>query len=475
MSKKKLTIFMLTMMNVAAIGSVKNWPTIAECGFSSLFFLLLATLCFFIPTAMVSAELATGWPKIGGVYIWVKEAFGHRAGFLAIWLQWVQTVIWYPTSLSFIAGTLAYLFHPEFLNNKFYMLTFILSVFWIITLINLKGIRESGWISSVGVIAGNFLPGLVIIVLGLLWYFKGNPLEITMNLENFVPSLSTPKNIVFFSGVILSLCGMEMTAVHAKDVENSQKNYPRAILTSTLIIFGMSTLGVLAIAFILPQSEISLTAGTMQAISKFFETYGLTRWVPLVAILIVVGAIASLSTWIVGPSRGLLAAAEGGDLPPTLRKINKNNMPIALLIGQAIVMTALSLLFVFMPSFDSAYWILTVLVAQAYLIMYLLMFSAAIYLRYKHPRVKRSYRVPGGNIGMWVISGVGILTSLFSIIIGFFPPSFIATGNASFYVLFLGIGTVVVILAPTVILWFKKPSWNHKLPHEGHDSGERSD
>src|SRR6185437_12831313 len=86
MEKRSLSVFMLAMINVAAICSVRNWPTIAEYGFSSLFFFLIATLIFFIPTSLVSAELATAWPKTGGVFVWVKEAFGHRFGFLAIWL-----------------------------------------------------------------------------------------------------------------------------------------------------------------------------------------------------------------------------------------------------------------------------------------------------------------------------------------------------------------------------------------------------
>src|SRR5258708_18435898 len=118
------------MINVAAVSSVRNWPTIAEYGFSSIFFFLLAALLFFIPVSMVSAELATGWPGHGGVFLWVKEAFGHRTGFLAIWLQWIQTVVWYPTILSFIASTLAYAINPLLADNKIYTLFLVLAVIW---------------------------------------------------------------------------------------------------------------------------------------------------------------------------------------------------------------------------------------------------------------------------------------------------------------------------------------------------------
>jgi amino acid transporter len=214
------------MINLAAIGSVKNWPTIAEYGFSSIFYYLLAALIFFIPTALVSAELATGWPKIGGVFVWVKEAFGHRWGFLAIWLLWIENVIWYPTMLSFIAATVAYIFNPELASNKTYLLLSSLSAFWIMTLINLKGMKISGWISSFGMIFGTFLPAAVIIGLGFLWYFSGSPLQIEFNLDSFVPNLSSPEQLVIFTGILLSFCGMEMSAIHARDVQNPQRNYP---------------------------------------------------------------------------------------------------------------------------------------------------------------------------------------------------------------------------------------------------------
>lgn len=469
MNKKTITVFTLAMINLAAIGSVKNWPTIAEYGFSSIFYYLLAALIFFIPTALVSAELATGWPKIGGVFVWVKEAFGQRWGFLAIWLLWIENVIWYPTMLSFIAATVAYIFNPALASNKTYLLLSSLSAFWIMTLINLKGMKISGWISSFGMIFGTFLPAAVIIGLGFLWYFSGSPLQIDFSFESFVPNLSSPEQLVIFTGILLSFCGMEMSAIHARDVQNPQRNYPRAILLSVLLILGLTILGVLAIAAVIPQNEISLTAGSMQAFASFVNAYNLGWLVPFMAFLVVIGALASLSTWIVGPSRGLLAAAQHGDLPPYFRRLNKDGMPLRLLVLQGLIVTGLSFMFLLMPTVNSAYWILTVMVAQVYLVMYILMFLAAIRLRYKKPDVVRAYQIPGGKLGMWVVAGLGIASSFFTLIIGFFPPAQFPTGNLTFYVAFLMIGMLIFCLAPSLILRFKKPSWSLKLEHETGD------
>lgn len=463
---RTLSIFTLAMINVAAIGSVKNWPVTAEYGFSSIFYLLFAALIFFLPISFIAAELATGWPKSGGVFVWVKEAFGHRTGFLAIWLLWIENAIWYPTILSFIAATIAYIFNPSLANNIPYTLSVILIAFWVATLVNLRGMKLSGLISSTGVILGTFIPGGLIIGLGLLWYFSGKPLEIAFTADALIPNLSSVDQMVFFTGVLLSLCGMEMSAIHARDVQHPQKGYPRAILLSAVLIIGMSILGVLAIASVIPQKQISLVAGSMQAFSYFVNAYNCSWLTPYIAALIAVGAFGSLSTWVVGPTKGLLEAARSGDLPPYFRAVNKHGMPTRLLIVQACFVTLFSSVFVFMPTVSSAFWILTAIVAQLYLVMYLLLFAAAIKLRYKYPHVPRAYKIPGGKIGMWCVAVLGIISSSFAMIIGFFPPSQIETGSILFYVLFLISGVILACFAPSIILLFQKPHWKKQLHHE---------
>ena len=463
---RTLTVFTLAMINVAAIGSVKNWPVTAEYGFASIFYFILAAIIFFLPISLVTAELATGWPKNGGVFAWVKEAFGHRTGFLAIWLLWIENAIWYPTILSFIAATVAYVFDPSLANNTTYTLFIVLVAFWVATLVNLCGMKISGLISTLGVVFGTFIPGGLIILLGLIWYFTGRPIEIALTWDSFIPNMSSIDQIVFFTGVLLSLCGMEMSAIHARDVKDPQRNYPKAILLSASLIIGMSILGVLSIASVIPQNQISLVAGSMQAFSYFVDAYGLKWTTPYIALLIAAGAFGSLSTWVIGPTKGLLAAARSGDLPPYFRAVNKQGMPTRLLIVQAIFVSLLSMIFVFMPTVSSAFWILSAITAQLYLVMYILLFAAAIKLRHKKPKVERPYKIPGGKAGVWIISGIGIFSSLFALLIGFFPPAQIETGNIVFYVSFLVLGVVLACFAPSIILFFKKPSWKKQLEHE---------
>ncbi|NRA90679.1 MAG: amino acid permease, partial [Simkaniaceae bacterium] len=125
--------------------------------------------------------------------------------------------------------------------------------------------------------------------------------------------------------------------------------------------------------------------------------------------------------------------------------------------------------FLLMPNVNSSFWILLALTSQLYLLMYAIMFAAGIYLRYKRPDVPRAYKIPGGKFGMWLTAGVGFLSSISAIIIGFFPPEQLETGSPSFYVLFLVFGMLIFCAAPFIILLFKKPSWNEPISFQDND------
>ena len=106
----KLSVMTLAIMNITAVVSLRGLPAEAVYGLSSAFYYLFAAVVFLIPTAMVAAELAAMFSdKQGGVFRWVGEAYGARTGFLAIWLQWIESTIWYPTVLTFGAVSIAFI------------------------------------------------------------------------------------------------------------------------------------------------------------------------------------------------------------------------------------------------------------------------------------------------------------------------------------------------------------------------------
>src|SRR5262245_28018788 len=157
---KTIGIFTLAMVSVAAVLSVRSYPSMAANGWSLIFWYLLGTVAFLVPCALVGAELATGWPKEGGVYAWVQEAFGPVAGGVAIWAVFAQNLVWYPTVMSFIAMTLAYVIDPALGTDPRYNLVVMLAVMWGATRFNFLGPDVSSRFSSVGSIAGTLAPAL---------------------------------------------------------------------------------------------------------------------------------------------------------------------------------------------------------------------------------------------------------------------------------------------------------------------------
>ncbi|MCS5708892.1 amino acid permease [Candidatus Berkiella cookevillensis] len=461
-NQRILGVFTLAMINVAAIISLRNLSIMVEYGFASIFYYLLAAFVFFIPTALVCAELATGWPHAGGLYAWVSEAFGKKVGFFAVWISWMLSISWYPTVLTFTAGAFAYIFNPALIHNKHYMVVVMLSVFWIATFVNFLGMKTSGWISSMGAILGTLLPGILIISLGMIWLYLGNPIKMEVSMQSALPEFRL-ESMVFFAGVLLGLAGMEMSAFHAREAKNPQRDYPRAILISAVIILAISILGSLSIAFVVSKTDVSLFAGLMQAYEAFFHAFGMVWAVPVLAFMAVVGSLAGINTWILGPAKGILTCATDGFLPPFLQKVNKNNMPIGTLLFQAVIASSLTLIFFFMPDVNSSFWIVTALTIQFAMIMYILIFAAGIRLRYTQKEVLRHYRVPGkNNMGMWIVACLGILASLFAMTICFIPPAQLNMENQILYKAYLIVGLVTLSLPPLLFIMLRKAHWISK-------------
>ena len=451
-----LSVFTLTMINVAAIATIRDLPAMAVYGLSSIFYCVAVALVFMIPISLVSAELATGWPQRGGVYVWARQAFGMPWGFVAIWLQWIQNVVWYPMVLTFAAATLAYMIDPRLATNPYYTVAMVLALYWSATAVNLRGMKASGLISTIGVIIGTLAPGVLVTLVGLYWLASGEPTTLHFTASSFMPDVTHIRTVVLaLSALLTSFVGMEMSASHAEEVKNPSRDFPRAILFSTIIILGLAIAGTIGLAAIIPPGQINPIHGFMQAIQKIEATFGVPGLVRVIAALVTFGLFAQVTTWIPGPSKGILAVSRHGYLPPWFHRVNKNNVQVHILLFQGGVVTILALMPLVMNMVD-AYVLLMSIAAELYLTMYIIMFAAALRLRYKQPDVKRAYRVPGPNAVMWFVCLLAIGGALFSIGAFYAPPS---GANPWIHVGVLLAGLVILGGAPLLIHRFQRPSW----------------
>jgi glutamate:GABA antiporter len=454
MKKATASTLTLIMLNIAATGSLNNLPSLATVGLTSITYYVIAMALFFIPYALIVAELASGYTEENGIYIWVKDAFGPRWGFTAAWLQWIENLFWYPTILSFIASAFGQLIHPELATNKIYNVTATLSIYWILTVANLNGIRASAIISLIGSSLGILLPGILLIVFGLFWYFTQHPLSLTFSWHALNPDFHHTQNLAFIVGIALTLAGLEISAVHAPHVRNPQKAYPVSILSSTVLVIASSILGSLAIAAIVPAHAIDLNNGVAQAFGRFLGHFNIPYLGTIIMVLMAIGGMTAASTWISGPSSSLAQAAKDKCIPSYFYKLNSAGISLPILAIQGLLVSLFCGAFIIMPTVSSAYWLLTVLGGQLYLIMYIIMFAAAIKLRVKNSR-NYAYKIKGVKT-TWLVSGVGSISCFVFVIIGFLPPHSLRLANYGHYYFIQTTALAISLILPPIIYYLSQ-------------------
>ena len=467
---KRVGVLTLALINVAAVLGLRNLPAMAVYGWSSVGWYLLGTIAFLLPIALAGVELSTTWQKGGGLFGWVREAFGEEVGFFAIFCEWSNLLVWYPAVLAFIASTLAFAVNPDLASDNRFMFVVMMAVFWVSTGVALFGSRASRLLGTFGVFAGTIVPALLICGFGIAFILSGERSELPpFALGDLLPDFSL--TTLPLAGVaILTFAGMEMIGFHAGDVRNPRRDLSRAMAVSAAIIFVLTVLGTLAVAWVVPKSQLSLAAGLMQAFSAFFDDFGVGWLLTPLALLVALGAIACLQTWLTGPASGLHVAVNRGFMPPMFARLNRFGAPAPVLLLQAGIGTVIAVAYLFAPGINTVYWMLSAMTTLLICIMYVAIFASFIRLRYVKPDVERPFRVPGGMPGAWICGGLGAAACAATFFISLLPPSEAQFGSTWTYVLVMLAG-VAALTSPALVL-----SWRTRARRAargaGHDDAE---
>jgi glutamate:GABA antiporter len=446
----------LALMTVSSVASLRPAPTMAVYGLACVFLYVVPAVVFLVPTALVSAELASGWS--GGVYRWVSEGISPNMGFAAAWHQFAMTIFYYPSLLSFVAGTLAYVINPDLASDGVYTAVVIIAVYWLGVLLALRGgIGVIAKLASSGVLIGTIIPGALLVVLGVAYLLQGNPSAAPMDSEHLLPAWNGIASIVLIVSNFGAYSGMEMNAVHVNSLREPSSEFPRAMFVAIVLVLLILILPPLAISWVVPAENVSLTAGIMQAFSAVLAHFSLGWLTPLIGLAIVSASLAGFMTWLAGPSRSLLLVAkEGGYLPPFFQRTNSAGVQVNILVAQGAVTTLLALLFAFVPAVSNAYWVFMTITTSVYLLVYLSMFVAAMRLRRDQPDHPRGYRAPA----LPLLCVVGFVSSVAAIAIGFVPPSQFGDGGAGQFVAIVGGGILLLgLVLPVLLIRLRRPAW----------------
>lgn len=464
----RITVLQLILMTTAAVMSLRGVPLMSQVELTMFAYMAFAAVFFLVPAALVSAELGTTFANNGGgVYTWVKEAYNKRVGFIAVFMQWVQNIVWYPITITFGSAAFFYMIGmPELATNGKFIGTATVIIYWISTWLSLKAPRKIPKLSSIGFTWGTILPLVVLICLAIYWIIDKNLIaylvipssktEIVqnvngVNLPRFIPHFTSFRSIAFLSTIILLFSGIEALAVHANELKNPKKDYPKAIFTASILCFVVLGFGAFAVSVILPYDQIQLDSGVMDAFRIGFEHYNIDWLTNIIAFLVLIGCIASVIAWISGPSKSLLFTAQDNQLPKFMAVVDKNGVQINIILVQGAIVTLLCSLYFFLENVNIAFFLLSSLNATLYLIMYVLMYLAGIRLRKKQPNLIRPFSVPGGKYGMFFFGNLGLVAVIFALFLCFVPPSELPINSPLLYTLFLIFGTAFFLLIPIII------------------------
>jgi len=220
---------------------------------------------------------------------------------------------------------------------------------------------------------------------------------------------------------------------------------------SGVLVLLISILGALSVAVLVPVDSINLAAGTLQVFEKVFTELGVNWLLPVIACCALLGMVGHIMIWVIGPTESLRVAANDGLIPKTFQKMTKGGAPRNVMLLQALSVSLICMLGM-LVDLNTIFYVLTIVSAQIYLVMYALMFIAVIALRFSKPDIDRSFKIPGGTAGLWIIAGTGLLASVLGICFMFVPPEMSDVSiNTSWFSPIMLLAFLVVIGLPFLL------------------------
>ena len=422
--KKKFKLFDAILATVCITLVAESVTPTAAIGNSQYFWWIFLIIAFCIPYGMISAELGTTYPSEGGMYDWVKRAFGAKMASRVAWNYWINFPLWIASLAVAVTDVVAGIFDIEL--NIFWLLVLQLGYTWLVSILGTKRIGESKWIVNIGTFCKIlFMVGLGI--LGIYVFIKtgesANPIESAMDL---LPTMDL-LGLSFLSVIIFNFLGFEVVATFVDDMENPKREIPKA-----LIIGGV----LMALFYILPATGVNIAmsleeaeaAGITDSFLILLTRIGINADITR-AIVIIVGLmfiytmVANIVSWSFGVNSVAKYSADDGGLPKVFSKTNKEGVPYMSSIMNGIVASAIIIIGIILgevsESASNLFWTFFSLSLVTLLISYIPLFLSFIKLR-KTDKTERVYRVPGGKVMTALMAYVPFILLVLSVIFTLF-------------------------------------------------------
>lgn len=455
--KGKMGVTQISLFTMCAVIVLETLTASASIGPGGLFWWAVTFVLFVIPYALITSELGTTYPAEGGIYVWIRKAFGARMSTRAVYLYWLAGGLWMPAGYVLFAGIFSSTFMPDLSLNGQVIIILVMS--WLtIAFINYK-VDVGIWLTILGAI----FKISVILILGIAGFYKlfTHGIANEFSMATMMPSADA-KGIGFLCVIIYNLIGLELVACMGKQLKNPVKDIPKAILLSSLAISFLYIFGSMGILLALPLSELNLVSGIVDALIPMFGKGNTLIWI--VSIFFMLSIIGNQATWAMAPSMAVSEAAKEGEMPAFLGKIHpRYHTPYWANRVLGTVATAVTLVYAWFAAGDNAnmFWSVFAFSSTVIVISFLLFFASFIKLRISDPDTLRPFRVPGGLAAAWACSLSCIFFILCAAVLFVFPDILGGKINWEYSAPILS-GVVLVLIIGEIIIR-KAESAAHKL------------
>jgi amino acid transporter len=443
--RKHFARFDIVFFLICTLVGVDTLGAVASNGPQAFTWLIFLAILFFVPYALLTAELGTAFPEEGGPYIWTRMAFGRGVAAVNSLVYWVSNPIWVGGTLGITALTTAEEFFNkgnslpgtkiQFLGGSTLLdVLFVLAFIWFTVVAAIISFSVGKWVPTIGAFMRSVLLGFFTI--SVVIYAIKNGIHDTFGGSSFLPSYA-----IFIAAVpvlIFNFVGFELPSAAGEEMKNPQRDVPVGIArsaTGTVLLYGIP---ILAILLLLPKGQVTGLTGFLAAIKSVFTVYGghfTANGVPVltgagqvlgyvIAVAFVLALLTSGTTWIMGADRAQAMAALDGAAPRFMGRFSARfGTPIVVNLCSGIAATAVMVLAFAITGGNALKYFTVVLglVISTTTLSYIVIFPALIKLRMSHPHVRRPYRVPGGMPMVWLVSGLCTFWAIVASIVLIYP------------------------------------------------------
>jgi amino acid transporter len=232
--------------------------------------MMIFAVVFFVPQALLFAELGSAFPQEGGPYYWTRLAFGHLAGAVNNFLYWITNPVWIGGTLtiSCIGAVEVFFNHGASVATPVWFII-ALAFVWLSIIAAITSFSVGKWLPTAGAMARFLLLGLFTIT--VLIYAAKNGAH-GLGASGYRPNAS---GFVLLVGVLLfNFVGFELPNSAGEEMINPQRDVPFGIARSAIASVVLYALPVLGILIVLPASAITNFSGFVSAIQNVFTVYG---------------------------------------------------------------------------------------------------------------------------------------------------------------------------------------------------------